>query len=158
MISILLVLLSFGLVSTFNCTGFSNTTCNSCVSNANCYWCAPSKTCAAKPTFLPSKSQCNGTWYAFHQCLVSGNILLYIVPILVGIGVISLFFLMFRFCSNYHKHEAQKRWTIEYNNREARRREKNNHVSRYVAERRSLPDRFRRYEEEHDYRKMNDFL
>ena len=107
-----------------SCQDKSNTTCTRCVRDFSCYWCAESKYCGDRPTIKPSDKECDGKWYAFSQCSVSGNILLVIIPVVVVVllGVVG-FCIYCCCCRDCLKRRAQRSWAKDDNRRENKKRE-----------------------------------
>lgn len=124
--STLLILIAFCYVDVVNgdCHDHDNTTCTRCVRDFSCYWCAESKLCGTRPTIKPSSKECDGKWYAFAQCSLSGNILLIILPIAAVVLLVIVGLCIYCCCCrDCLKRRAQKKWAKDDNKRENKKRE-----------------------------------
>lgn len=118
------IFLSFvGEVST-KCSDKSNTTCVRCVRDFSCYWCAASKKCGIRPTIKPSSKECDGKWYAFSQCKLSGNLLLIILPVVVVFLLLIVGVCIYCCCCrDCLRRRREKKWAKQDNRRDNKKRD-----------------------------------
>lgn len=145
-LSTLLVLFLSTLVteSSASCSDKDNTSCSDCVKDFDCYWCVPTKKCGKRPTIKPSKSECDGKWYAFSQCKVSGNFLLIVIPICAFvILVIAIACIYCCCCRNCCRERRRKKWAKEDNRSDQRKKEREDRHAAKDEERRLKHDQIR---------------
>lgn len=82
---------SFNGVQGETCSKKSNTSCGDCTSpSSNCYWCSNNQKCGNyDPKKLKDQVNCQGSDMYYRQCLISGKLLIIIVPSVVG-GVLLI--------------------------------------------------------------------
>jgi len=136
---VLLVFMSLCDITAGGCHTHDNTTCASCVRDFSCYWCEETQLCGKRPSLKPSSKDCDGKWYAFSQCSVSGNLILILLPLtavvmLVAIGI-CVYCCCCRRCCNKR---AQKKWEKDDMIRKAKKRELQERHKSGVTERMSM--------------------
>ena len=126
------------------CKDKSNTTCLECVRDFSCYWCDETSKCGDRPTIKPSSKDCDGKWYAFSQCTVSGNLLLIIVPVVVVVLLLITGVCIYCCCCrDCLKRRAQRKWAKEDNRRENKKREREERHNNREEERKIRHDEIR---------------
>lgn len=126
------------------CSDKDNTTCSDCVKDFDCYWCVPTKKCGDRPTIKPSKEECDGKWYSYMQCTVSGNLLLIIVPIVVGVLLLITGVCIYCCCCRECcRARDRKRWAKEDSRKDQRKQEREQRHNERDEERRLKHDQIR---------------
>ncbi|XP_065053209.1 pituitary tumor-transforming gene 1 protein-interacting protein-like [Rhopilema esculentum] len=143
--SYLVCLFCIGSAANDSCTSKSGGSCSDCVNNFDCYYCQATKYCGKRPVIKPDSSECSGDWYSYKQCTVSGNLLLIIVPCVLG--ALLIIFLLVCYCCCCRKcsrRRAAKRFAKEDERMSREKEEREMKHAERSAERRQKHDEIRK--------------
>ncbi|KJE88339.1 hypothetical protein CAOG_00003 [Capsaspora owczarzaki ATCC 30864] len=89
--------------------GVNRTTCSKCVDSTDCVWCSAIKECRKGSEIGPSNTTgCSGNDWQWKQCDVSGQLLVIVIPSVIG-GVVLIFGIwLYCCCRRRSKRNFQK--------------------------------------------------
>ncbi|EDV19202.1 uncharacterized protein TRIADDRAFT_62353 [Trichoplax adhaerens] len=105
--------------------------CDTCIKrNPTCYWCAYDNTCRTLPRgrSIPYPGDCaNDSWHRT-QCIISGNLLLIILPCAIAAVVIFVACILYCCCCRYYKKDKVQKHVREH------QKEQDQHVQELMEE------------------------
>jgi len=124
-------------VPKLNCS--TKQSCSECSKDYHCYWCGPAKQCLTYPSGRIIPKGCpKNDWY-WKQCFIPGYILIIVVPIIVGL------FLLTCGCCIYCKccRTSNRGWKKEEERITAKRQERHIKAEERKSERKKTTDALR---------------
>jgi len=141
----ILSLVAEGSTSNGSCASKSLQSCSECVKDWDCYYCEKTKFCGKRPIIKPKTSECDGDWYSYKQCTLSGNLLLIIIPTVLGVLlVITICICYCCCCRKCSRRRTARRFAKEDARREAEREQREMRHAERVAERKVKHDEIRK--------------
>ena len=87
------------------CANFNTTTCDTCLNNDGCYWCAKTKTCH-EFSFLPE--ECAATHWYLGTCGLAGLWLIIVLPSIGVVLIVIILICCYCYCCKRSNSEEEK--------------------------------------------------